>query len=184
MADQKRKVAAEKPIMAYVKRPATESASRCMGAARDWAASTSRKMSAMTVASPARSDRTTMLPSQLTVPAVTCSPESRQDSGAPQRPQTCMTYLNPMDMLLQHEASRQWLFNTNATDSAQSIFIHSVLNKCPKHCLAWQGRLLPAACLVAYIRLTDGGSIGSADFAEIPEVLDPQPGPHRPPLLP
>ena len=72
--DQKRKVAAERPIIAYVKRPATASAKRCIGAELDCASSTIRRMSAITVASPARSERTVMCPSQLTVPAVTCSP--------------------------------------------------------------------------------------------------------------
>ena len=127
-ADQKRKGAAEKPIMAYVKRPATESASRCMGAARDCAASTSRKMSAMTVASPARSDRTTMLPSQLTVPAVTCSPASRQNNAAPQRLQISKTNQKPWIYCCSMMYWGNGCSIQMQSKSAQSLFIHHDLN--------------------------------------------------------
>lgn len=55
---QKAKVAAEAPITAYAKLPATASARRCTGAVRAWAVSTSLSMSAMAVAFPLRSART------------------------------------------------------------------------------------------------------------------------------
>ena len=74
---QKQKVAAEVHITPYAKLPATASARRCTGAARDCAVSTSRTMSASAVASPAAVARTVSAPSQFTVPAVIPSPAPR-----------------------------------------------------------------------------------------------------------
>lgn len=104
---QKQKVATDAPITPYANLPATESARRCTGAARACAVSTSRTMSASTVASPEAVDRTVRAPSQLTVPAVTSSPVSTNSTYAEQPDGAANS--SPQGLPSRDEVSTRWI---------------------------------------------------------------------------